>query len=321
MNSLKYPHKPISSLASLAALLSIPQKQLLEVSKSPSCFYKLSNDPVLFKNGERVRDAYSVQIPLKKIQTQIKVRILEKVRFPDYLQGGIKGRDYINNAKLHCGAKILITEDVKNFFPTVDSEIVRKMWQFFFKFTPEIANLLTKLTTYEGFVPQGAETSSHIANIIFWDLEPKLAETLKLRGLTYSRFIDDTNVSSKSRVSPSEVRKIKSEIYSMFRKKGLERNAKKSKIMTKNKAMIVNGLPINSGKPTISKKKRAEIRSLIHNLENQMVDDGFLSRNAYESILGKVSNCQRLHKDQMKPYVQKLESLKKNVTSLILDIS
>jgi Reverse transcriptase (RNA-dependent DNA polymerase) len=311
MNLLRYSCKPISSLKSLATHLSIPQRQLLEISKEPNKFYELSNNPKLFKNDKR-RIAYFVKEPLWIVQLRITERILKNVEFPTYLQGGIKGRDYVNNAKFHSGSKIAVIEDITKFFPSIEFEHVKRMWQHFFKFTPEIADLLACLTTYNGFVPQGAKTSTYIANIVFWDLEPQLVETLASKGISYSRFVDDVTISSKKWLSGSEIAGIRNEIYSMFRKKGLKPNPKKSKIMSKGNVMRVNGLNINAGQPTIPKKKRAEIRSLVYQLEKQTGEDGFFSRNAFESVGGKVSNCQRLHKNQMKPYVQKLQSIKKN---------
>jgi Reverse transcriptase (RNA-dependent DNA polymerase) len=310
MNLLRYSHKPISSLASLAALLSIPQKQLCDISKSPDQFYKLSKNPKLLKNGKQ-RIAYIVRESLGIIQSRITERILNNVQFPTYLQGGIKSRDYVNNAKLHCGARIVIAEDIKNFFPTIEFEQVKRMWQYFFRFKPEIADLLARLTTYNGFVPQGAKTSTHIANIIFWDLEPKLVETLNSKGIAYSRFVDDVTISATKRLSEVEIGNIKNEIYSMFRKKGLMANRSKSKIMTNGKAMTVNGLNINSGKPTMPKNIRADIRSLVNNVGKQTAEDGFFSRKAFHSVSGKISNCERLHKSEMASYAQKLQSITK----------
>ncbi len=311
MNLLKYSHKPISSLASLAALLSIPQKELCNISKSPDQFYKLSKNPKLFENGKQ-RIAYIVREPLLTIQSRITERILNNVQFPTYLQGGIKSRDYVNNAKLHCGARIVITEDIKNFFPTIEFEQVKRMWHYFFKFKPEIADLLTRLTTYEGFVPQGTKTSTYIANIVFWDLEPQLVETLRSKGIAYSRFVDDVTISSKKRLSSSEIGGIKNEIYSMFRKKGLKPNLNKSKVITKGKAMMVNGLNINSGKPTMPKKKRADIRSLVNQLHTQTIEDDCLPLRLFNSVAGKVTSCKNLHSNEMKPHVQLLKTTRVN---------
>lgn len=311
MNLLRYSHKPISSLASLSALLSISRKQLRDVSKAHDQFYKLSNNPKLLKNGKQ-RIAYIVREPLWVIQLRITERILNNVQFPTYLQGGVKGRDYVNNANLHCGAKIVITEDIKKFFPSIEVERVRRMWQYFFKFTPEIADLLARLTTYDGFVPQGAKTSTHIANIVFWDLEPQVVESLASKGITYTRFVDDVTISSKKLLSESEIAGIKNVIYSMFRKKGLKPNPNKSKVMSKGNAMRVNGLNINAGMPTIPKNKRRDLANSINQLTEQTAEDECLPVKLFESLSGQVANYKRLHSGQMEPYVQLLKTTKEN---------
>lgn len=54
---------------------------------------------------------YDVKPQLKTIHEAIKNKIFGQVIYPDYLQGGLKKRDYISNVKKHVGKKTLITED------------------------------------------------------------------------------------------------------------------------------------------------------------------------------------------------------------------
>lgn len=54
-----------------------------------------------------------------------------RVSFPKYLTGSLKGRDYITNAQLHSGARVLICEDVTKFFPSVSTEKVFDIWALF----------------------------------------------------------------------------------------------------------------------------------------------------------------------------------------------
>ena len=113
------------------------------------------------------------------------------------LQGGIydstNPRDPVRNAELHVGRKILIKEDIKSFFPSTSSDLVVSVWHSLFGFSHEVSRCLTALTTLNGQLPQGAKTSTFLANLVLWKNEPDLVAYLRSNGLQYSRYIDGHN--------------------------------------------------------------------------------------------------------------------------------
>lgn len=58
------------------------------------------------------------------------------------------------------------------------SQIVFDIWHRFFRFPPPVATQLTKLTTKDGLVPQGAKTSALLSNLVFLDEERRLVGDL-----------------------------------------------------------------------------------------------------------------------------------------------
>ena len=56
--------------------------------------------------------------------------------------------------------------------------------------------MLTKLTTYKGHVPQGAPTSTYIANLVFTKTGNELAQLAKEYNITFTSFVDDLTFSS-----------------------------------------------------------------------------------------------------------------------------
>ena len=94
------------------------------------------------------------------------------------ISGYQKDKSYRTNAALHAGAKIVICEDVEGFFPSTSAARVYDIWRYFFGCTDTVGELLTKLTTKEGALPQGAITSSYLANLAFWRDEPMLHASL-----------------------------------------------------------------------------------------------------------------------------------------------
>lgn len=173
------------------------------------------------------------------------------------------------------------------------------MWKYNFNFPDEVALLLTQLTTYKG-VPQGARTSSYIANLIFWDLEPNVVEQLKKRGLEYSRYVDDITLSSHSYISPKSKKFITDIIYSMLLKKGVKPHRKKRKVSSSSGRMTVHKLIVNSKNPSMDKNEKNNIRAMVRSCEIMSESDERYSEEftkLYRRTLGKVNMMSRLHKN------------------------
>src|SRR3954454_20020679 len=163
INCLSYKAKPIRCLASLAQAFRTNESRLVSLARRANQLYRIAIE--VPKDDGSVRYTYNAQKPLKDIHRLIKLEILDRVSFPPYLTGSIKGRDYKTNAALHSDAKIVISEDISAFFPATTPAIIFDVWHHFFGFSQEVATCLTQLTTRDGESPQGAITSPQLANL------------------------------------------------------------------------------------------------------------------------------------------------------------
>jgi len=298
-----YPHKPIASIEALAITLGIHPKLLIDLSKKIDSSYTSFLLPP--KPNKKPRTVHEPKYELKKLQKHINSRIFEAIEFPDYLQGGIKDkdkpRDYVENATRHAHANQIICLDIKNFYPNIKYEHVFNIFQHFFKFPPIVSEILTKITTYHGRVPQGGCTSSYIANLIFHDTEYSLVSNLDKQGIQYSRLLDDITLSTtKTFTNEEESLHIKS-IAKMFKKYDLKINNKKTKIEHRLNSdpeikFEVTGLWIGHKKPKARKKERRFIRQLAFICENEYkispYSDSYHKR--WNEVSGKVAKLQRL---------------------------
>jgi len=83
-------------------------------------------------------------------------------------------------------------------------------------------------------------------------------------GYLYSRYVDDITVSFPTRIGKAELQNVTTKIYGMFNAHGLQPNRdkdesgllKKRVVRSKSKHMVVHGLNVNSGRPTLPKKER-----------------------------------------------------------------
>lgn len=296
-NSLSHNCRPIYRSAALAKALKIDLIELKKLACNASNLYRLAKAEE--KKDGTIRQTYDANEPLKSLHRKIKRELLDQVNFPPYLTGSIKGRDYKTNAEIHVSSIINISEDVSSFFPSTTKEIVFDIWQNFFGFGEKVAKYLTALTTLDGKLPQGAVTSPQIANLAFWRDESTLQAYFKTNGITYSRFVDDIAISSKSFLEANQKTEVISKIYGMMVKKGYRPKREKHVITTARSRMTVTKLSVN-GKPGLSKKERSKIRASVHKqeiaLQNEQSHNNIAT--SLPKVAGKVAMLGRFHEGQ-----------------------
>jgi hypothetical protein len=293
-----YPCEPIRTVAKLAAALSIEEAALEELSLRANTMYRENH---ITKAG-KTRLTFDAKGLLKVVHERIKTRILSRVDFPPYLQGSLKGCDYVTNATLHTNKKIIICEDVKNFFPSIRSELVMDIWQNFFLFSEDVARVLTAITTKDSAIPQGAKTSSYLANLVFWRVEPYLQARLAQDGITYSRYVDDIAMSAKSFISKPFQKRVIGQVYGMLIKHGFSPSRKKHEVFSDSDVMMVTKLIVNR-KPSLTRQKRANIRAQVHRATTQSKSIPVLNKAA--QMVGLLGRFHPGEAVKLKPHIQK----------------
>ena len=231
MKGPKYKHKPIATIGSLSRHLGITEQELQYLSENTAHFV-YPNTPEPKKSGG-VRQTYRVDKRLKALHSAIKAKIFRKVRWPYFLHGSIrdrdKPRDHITDAAAHSRGSHTVNLDVSQFFPSISREYVYLMWLSGFRFSPTVAEVLTKLTTLNGWLYEGAATSPLIANMIFGAHEADLVDQLNRKGVVYTRYVDDITLSATSRIDSALLGDCIRQIYGMLINKGLAPNRRKQK--------------------------------------------------------------------------------------------
>lgn len=313
-SSCIYKHRKIYKLESLAKALKTSLPDLQNLANRADHLYRIAKQ--VEKADGSIRITYDALPPLKTIHARIKKRFFDHVIFPEYLTGCIKGRDYKTNASLHTHSSLVITEDIHSFFPSVTEDHIYHVWHGFFGFGPEVSTCLTKITTRCGELPQGAITSPHLANLVFWKKEPILQDKLSNLGITYSRFVDDISLSSHRHLTNQEKTLAIQLVYGMLNKYGFRAKRCKHKIYSSNSRMIVTKLSVNN-KPGLEKAERRKIRASVHALEKQFSQRGTISltHGDFAEVLGKVRHLARFHRGQATPLLKRLQRLTNIVTN------
>jgi hypothetical protein len=293
----------------LGLALGVPEVALRDLAMRANSLYRKAK-PIVKPDGS-IRQPFDALKPLKDIQCLIKDRLLKKVDYPPYLTGSLKGRDNLFNANIHVGSKIVICEDIENFFPSTNRKIIKNIWLKLFKFSEDVAEVLTCLTTKDGAIPQGAVTSSYLANLVFWDCEPFLREKLHANGSAYSRYVDDITVSSTRGLSTSEKTHIIAQIYGMLARYGYKAKRRKHEIFTNGKRMITTKLIVNR-KPAIPVQDRQKIRVAVHVLEERVAsgERGAAIDTELNRVTSRAGRLGRFHYTESKPLKERIRKIR-----------
>lgn len=315
MEKPSYPYAPIGELDKLALALGTSIDELVAITLNSNDLFYLTKKIKKSDGSERL--TFDVKPSLKELHGRICEAFLKRVHYPDYLQGSIKRRDYLTDANKHVASKVLISEDITNFFPSISKKVVHEMWVGVFGFSNVVAECLAELVTLNGFVVQGAKTSSYICNLVLWNRECILVKALKSKGLMYTRYVDDISVSSKRIMSPKEKTQVINSIYSMFRSIGAKPNRRKHKIMPRSTQQELHGVNVNKLKPTMPKSKREQIRAAVHRCEvafnNVCLED---YTTLFNSTMGRVNTMGRMHKAEADKLRTRLSKIKPTLKPL-----
>ena len=281
--------KPILSAQDLAWRLGIPLPTIRELAGDVESHYHEWESVNIEKGKTRV-----LKVPddlLKAVQRRILKNVLIEFPLPESAHGGVKGRSPKTNAERHLGKSLVVNIDIRDFFPSVRHYEVAKLFCRDFGCGRETTWLLTRLTTVDGQLPQGAPTSTMIANVL---LAIPVDEPLNRSALQFdvevTRFVDDFTLSGTN--AEMLINKAAQCVSTV----GLRtwRKRRKLKITPNYKRQEVTGLTVNSTNgPSVSRDKRDRIRAAIHQLRTvtQLEFDRSLA-----SIKGRVNHVRQFNK-------------------------
>lgn len=189
----------LRSLRDLAFRLGVSQKTLKTVAAHAERYYR----PFTRRRGAKVRQFDKPIGPLRLLQDRIHERLLRPLQLPEYLHGGIPGRSAKTNVSAHLGQTTIVTADVGDFFPSITPRHIFHAWRETLGCTPTISRLLTQLTSFKGRLPQGAPTSTVLANLVLHSAEAEVRRACADLGLTHTTFVSVQRCQGTRGVEPS----------------------------------------------------------------------------------------------------------------------
>ncbi|PBI91230.1 Reverse transcriptase (RNA-dependent DNA polymerase) [Variovorax boronicumulans] len=311
LHPIKESSGSIANIDALCRALDISSTELAQV-RALSSSQRYEKKEVPKKDGS-TRTVHNPHYALRKIQRRINRRIFanpDVVSWPDYIFGSIPNdesaedpidRDYVNCARQHCGAKSILSVDIKDFFNNIHRHQVIGIFKNFLKYSEEVSVILADICCDDEHVVQGALTSSYIASLCLFETEGDLAKKLGYKGLVYTRFVDDITISSK--IAKYEFSYALTLTEQMLNDAGLPLNSGKTKVQNASmKPLIVHGLRVDFEQPRLPPDEARRIRASVKNLELLAASPGYRASRSYRKdfnrSMGRVNKLARVGHSQ-----------------------
>jgi RNA-directed DNA polymerase len=200
---------------------------------------------------------------LKELQQKILKRLLSRLSVHPAATGFEPGTSIVHNAAQHIDQAVVICMDIRDFFPQTTDDRVTHYFQRV-GWNREAAELLTKLTTCESGLPQGAPTSPQLSNLVNLVLDSRIERFVHRRKGTYTRYADDICISFPKDY-PKRIRGTVQVVRRHLKAFGYELNGKKTRILRQHQQQKVTGLVVNE-KVNVPRRIRRKLRAVEHRL-------------------------------------------------------
>ncbi|MFC1805815.1 reverse transcriptase family protein [Planctomycetota bacterium] len=221
--------------SALARACQVSPARLQQVASNPEAFY--SSFPIPKPTG-----GTRIITPPVKWLRDVHRRLLEEteplVRFPSHVCGGVKGRSIICHAGRHVGRELVVTLDIRRFYPSTTTTQVAAALQRLVP--PDVARLAAAVCTYNGGLPQGSPISMFLANLVFLPADRRFHRLARRHGLAYSRYVDDLAISGDA-----DFRRLKGPFLDIIAAHGYEAAPEKLRVRFRDRAQVVTGLVVN----------------------------------------------------------------------------
>jgi hypothetical protein len=278
------PRLECYSLADLAVMSQLHEDQLRLAARDAPWLYEPTWIPK--KSGGDWRRVHAPDDDLLKPTQDAVAHYVLAPLVVSPIAYGISGRSQIDAARLHARKPYVGSDDIENFFSSVTERVIRTLLTSL-GFGIEAVDLLVRLVSLRGCLPQGAPTSPAIANLLLAASDRRLHAEAQRLGVVLTRFVDDYAISGSDRLAIIGMMQL---IERELRILGLRSNPSKRSLAPRSERQLVHGLHVNS-RVSIPKKYRNDVRREVFWARDQ----GCIVESRFNRIMGMVNYIGELH--------------------------
>lgn len=254
--------------------------------------------------SKKVRSIDNPSPDLKRVQRKILVRLLQPITLPNFLFGAVPKLCIVKHAAAHVRplryADCMVKMDVQSYYPSVTARHVYKLFVDYLHCSPEIASLLTSLTTYKWRLPQGAPTSPALANLYLASIYSPVLEACARLDVVPTAWVDDLVFSG------SNAREVMELVRSTLSANGLKIAKKKVFILGRMKSKETCGVRVGKSRVRATKDKLRDLRAAVHKIEIGTIPGPNLEAYVLQTR-SRINHVARICKKDALPLQERLE--------------
>jgi hypothetical protein len=277
----------IGSKQRLASVLLVSLDDLIRISESTANYrtFKLEEEICPFTG--KVRRERWVQDPkpqMRRIHERI-LKLLRGISPPHYTHAAVKRRSYRSNAIEHLNGERIATFDIKSFYSSTSASRTFSFFHDDLKCAPDVARLLTKITTFEGGLPTGSPLSPLLSLYSNKPLFDQLDELAKQHELLFTCYMDDITFSGN--FIPTGFKRVVSSIVYV---NGHRLSLSKTRVYRRNHSMHVTGVVIYRGRIQVPHSRFRKARAIVAAIDSEirLAEKAALSRKL-AGLLGEAA--------------------------------
>ena len=277
----------------LSLLLGLDEQYINSVVYGADCHYRTF---YIRKKSGGVRELSAPHYTLKYVQGWIYQNILKNVKVNYCAHGFHPKKSILTNAKVHVNNRFLLKIDMKDFFPSIDSNKVVNIFRSL-GYSNHVSFYLASICCVNGHLPQGAPTSPALSNIIARHMDNRILGLCKKMNYRYSRYADDIAISGDNIESwfADYVKKIIVEC-------GFEVNDAKVKLYNGNGAKILTGVSLTNNRIRLPRDYRRSLQMALYCIRHYGLYDHLRRKKINNpgylaSLLGKLNYWLMLEPD------------------------
>jgi RNA-directed DNA polymerase len=223
-------------------------------------------------------------------QRKLLTWLYRRIELSPFAFGGRKGGSTLGHALPHVDRDLVITADIKSFFPSVNYGQVRYGLQRN-GLDLELSKAITKLCTRRQALPQGAPTSAFLGNMVLFGLDRRLHKAAVRAGGRYTRYIDDLAFSG-----PEKLFHLLPRISAAVSQAHFALAVSKTRVMRRTDEQVVTGLKVNHGLD-LTADYRAEVEHVLALYQSPRMcspNDGRVMQPLRDELRGHASYLARV---------------------------
>lgn len=240
----------------LADRLGVPPAELLAAQPS---YHE-------FTRGEtgKTRRICAPDPELKSMQKRIYIRLLKRLPVHSAARGFVHGLSVVDNALPHARKAVVVCMDIRDFFAATTEKRVRQYFRAI-GWGRDAVDIIAKLTTWKGSLPQGAPTSPALSNALNLRMDQRLAGLARACHATYTRYADDMTFSFDEDVRRDVANVVKGTKQIVGEYGYKLHQDKKLRIRRRHQQQRVTGLVVNE-RVQLPRKLRRKLRAVEHHM-------------------------------------------------------